>query len=119
MRNGSYRDQINEKPVIITNQTHSPGNLSSLTGTPEEWRRSWRRLVCVVLPDLSRPSITMNAPRFGIGLGYYLGLMEFGLNGINFVCLASTCGINTRFRTVLEACEVWATFLGQCQQQAD
>lgn len=41
-----------------------PGNFISLIGllvVPE--RRSHNRLVCVVFPDLSRPSITMKAPR--------------------------------------------------------
>lgn len=28
-----------------------------------DWMRSRRRVACVVLPDLSSPSMTMNAPR--------------------------------------------------------
>ena len=42
---------------------HSPGNLRRSTETPFVVRRSARSSVWVVLPDLSRPSTTINAPR--------------------------------------------------------
>lgn len=41
-----------------------PGNLSNFVGTPQDSRRVCRREVCVVLPERSRPSTTMNAARF-------------------------------------------------------
>ena len=45
---------------------NSPGNLNSWTGRLRCSSCSRSLLVCVVLPDQSRPSITMNAPRFAI-----------------------------------------------------
>jgi hypothetical protein len=41
----------------------SPGNLRWETERPVVARCSARSSVCVVFPDLSRPSMTMNAPR--------------------------------------------------------
>lgn len=43
--------------------THVPGNLTRRTGSPAALKRSSRSTTCVLFPDLSRPSMTMNAPR--------------------------------------------------------
>jgi hypothetical protein len=45
-----------------------PGNFISRTGTRMSfWRRCWRREVWVVLPERSRPSMTMNGARRNLG----------------------------------------------------
>jgi hypothetical protein len=51
---------------------NSSGDLSSLMGTWDDWRQSWRWDVCVVLPDLLSPLITMKAPCFGMAKSWIL-----------------------------------------------
>lgn len=59
----------------------SPGNLrgTALRGELDlsmvvDWMRSTRRATWVLFPDLSSPSMTMNAPRAGGDMGDQVGL---------------------------------------------
>ena len=46
-----------------------PGNLTNWVLIPIDSRREWRRAICVVLPERSRPSITTNGARFCMPVG--------------------------------------------------
>lgn len=60
---GALEAQHNAETKRLRLATHLPGNFTGLTAIPSAFRCSSRSATWVLLPDLSRPSTTINVPR--------------------------------------------------------
>ena len=77
-----------------------PGNLNNRVLVPIDSRREWRRLICVVLPERSKPSITTNGARFRRPIGEItrgsrvVGIIAVDLQSYQNIVLVSPCNVH-------------------------